>query len=471
MSSIRTVIAGVVAAAAGGLAIAGQVRHFAGWQPVLFAWVVFLLLAIWVARSQYRSGSGRSVPGRQRATAGSLVALVVAAGIAQAPGLFANPQRSQDAYRSAWDGHVQQAGIDPYRFVPLDDKLGYLRDPLLFPGLGPQEPSGVTTAPRAGTLFAGTAARSPSDQLTSIPRPGAGPVDPPAAIGLFAAIAKVTPDSWGTRGVQAAAALVTVLTTLLIGLGLARDGRDSGCAVLYAASPVALFEAANNSHTEAFAAAALVAAAVWSHRHLLTGVLVGLAGGLAFTPLLMLPAFSAAKLGATIRTWLGAAVVFIAGYVPHLLVVGWLAVGYLPQYLKDQGYIDGDRGYDILRLVPQLPSDVLPYVALLLAVAAAVLALLWVRQHSIAATVTWLYGTALLITTPAGPWHSLPLAALAVLSGRLEWLAVPIAAYGAALYTEHGIHPGWYAAGAALLVIACGIVRTAAGATTAAGSR
>ena len=81
-------------------------------------------------------------------TAGSLVCLVVAAGIAQAPGLFANPQSSQDAYRSAWDGQVQQAGIDPYRFVPLDDKLGYLRDPLLFPGLGPQEPSGVTTTPR-----------------------------------------------------------------------------------------------------------------------------------------------------------------------------------------------------------------------------------------------------------------------------------------------------------------------------------
>ena len=462
MSSIRTVIAGVIAAASGGLAIAGQVRHFAGWQPVLFAWVVFFLLAIWVARSARRPTSGR-----QRTAAGSLVALVAAAVIAQAPGLFANPQTSQDAYRAAWDGYVQQAGIDPYRFVPLDDKLGYLRDPLLFPGLGPQEPSGVTTAPRPGTLFAGTAAPSPSDQLTSIPRASAGPVEPPASLGVFAVIAKVTPDSWGTRGVQAAAALITVLTTLLIGLGLARDGRESGFAVLYAASPIALFEAANNAHAEAFATAALVAAAVWSHRHLLAGALVGLAGALAFTPLLMLPAFTAAKVGATVRTWLGAAVVFAAGYVPHVLVVGWLAVGYLPQYLKDQGYIDGDRGYAILRLVPQLPSDVLPYVALLLTVAAAVLALLWVRQHSVAATVTWLYGTALLITTPAGPWHSLPLAALAVLSGRLEWLAVPVAAYGAALYTEHGIQPGWYAAGAALIVIACGIVRSAVGGANA----
>jgi hypothetical protein len=463
VSPIRTVIAGVVAAAAGGLAIAGQVRHLSGWQPVLFAWLVFLLLALWVARSPVRSVPGGRGSRRTRGVAVSLVCLVVGAGLAQAPGLFANPQASQDAYRSAWDGKVQQAGIDPYRLVPLDDKLGYLRDPLLFPGLGPQEPSGVTTTPRAGTLFAGMAAPSPADRLTSIPRAGAGPVDPPAAIGLFAVIAKVTPDSWGTRGVQGAAALITVLTTLLIGLGLARDGRDSGLAVLYAASPVALFEAANNAHTEAFATAALVAAAVWSHRHLLAGALVGLAGGLAFTPLLMLPAVASAKLVATVRTWVAAIVVFAAGFVPHVLLVGWLAAGYLPQYLEDQGYIDGDRGYDILRLVPQLPSDVLPTVALLVAVAAAVLALLWVRQHSTAATLTWLYGTALLITTPAGPWHSLPLAALAVFSGRLEWLAVPIAAYGAALYTEHGIQPGWYAAGAALLVIACGIIRAATG--------
>jgi hypothetical protein len=471
VSSIRTVIAGVIAAAAGGLAIAGQVRHFAGWQPVLLAWVVFLLLASWVVRSPDRPVLGRRAKGGQRVAAGSLVALVVAAAIAQAPGLFANPQTSADAYRSAWDGHVQEAGIDPYRYVPLDDKLGYLRDPVLFPGLGPQEPSGVTTPPRAGTLFAGMAPRNPSDRLTSIPRPEAGPVDPPAAIGLFAVIAKVTPASWGTRGVQAAAALLTVLTTLFIGVGLARDGRDSGLAVLYPASPVALFEAANNAHTEAFATAALVAAVVWSSRHLLAGALVGLAGALAFTPLLMLPAFTAAKVGATLRTWLGAAVVFVAGYVPHILIVGWLAAGYLPQYLHDQGYINGDRGYTILRLVPQLPADVVPYVALLLSVAAAVLALLWVRQHSVAATATWLYGTALLITTPAGPWHSLPLAALAVLSGRLEWLAVPIAAYGAALYTEHGIQPGWYAAGAALLVITCGIIRAAVGGPAAGVSR
>ncbi len=318
-----------------------------------------------------------------------------------------------------------------------------------------------------GKLFAGTAAPSPSDRLTSIPRPTAGPVQPPAAIGFLAVIEKVTPDSWGTRGVQAAAALITVLTTLLIGLGLARDGRDSGFAVLYAASPVALFEAANNAHPEAFAAAALVAAAVWSHRHLLAGALVGLAGGLAFTPLLMLPAFAAAKLGATLRTWIGAAAVFAVGYIPHVVLVGWLAAGYLPQYLKDEGYLDGDRGYDILRLAPQIPSDVLPSVALLLAVAAAVLALLWVRQHSVGVTVTWLYGTAILITTPAGPWHSLPLAALAVVSGRLEWLAVPIAAYGALLYTEHGIEPGWYAAGAAVIVVVCGIVRSAVGGATA----
>jgi hypothetical protein len=162
-----------------------------------------------------------------------------------------------------------------------------------------------------------------------------------------------------------------------------------------------------------------------------------------------------------LRAWISAIVVFLVGYVPHVLVVGWLAAGYLPQYLEDKGYLDGNNGYAIMHLVPQVPADVRPYVALLLAAAAAVLALVWVRQHSTAATATWLYGAALLITTPAGPWHALPLTALAVLSRRLEWFAVPIAAYATLLYTEHGIDPGWYWGGALVVVIACGVIRTA----------
>jgi hypothetical protein len=51
----------------------------------------------------------------------------------QLPQLFFQPRTSDDAYRYIWDGRVLLAGVDPYRFVPLNSALAGLRDPLLFP--------------------------------------------------------------------------------------------------------------------------------------------------------------------------------------------------------------------------------------------------------------------------------------------------------------------------------------------------
>jgi alpha-1,6-mannosyltransferase len=40
---------------------------------------------------------------------------------------------SDDIYRYAWDGLVQQAGINPYRYPPEAPELGFLRDETIFP--------------------------------------------------------------------------------------------------------------------------------------------------------------------------------------------------------------------------------------------------------------------------------------------------------------------------------------------------
>jgi hypothetical protein len=37
------------------------------------------------------------------------------------------PTLSDDIYRYLWDGRVQQAGINPYRYAPQDDALAHLR--------------------------------------------------------------------------------------------------------------------------------------------------------------------------------------------------------------------------------------------------------------------------------------------------------------------------------------------------------
>src|SRR5258705_463459 len=53
---------------------------------------------------------------------GGAVALQLAAG-------FAPPRSSDDMYRYVWDGRVQAAGIDPYRYPPGAPELAGHRDP------------------------------------------------------------------------------------------------------------------------------------------------------------------------------------------------------------------------------------------------------------------------------------------------------------------------------------------------------
>src|SRR6202023_1520038 len=46
--------------------------------------------------------------------------------------LTQQPLTSDDDYRYIWDGKVQLAGIDPYRYAPNAPQLAFLREPLLF---------------------------------------------------------------------------------------------------------------------------------------------------------------------------------------------------------------------------------------------------------------------------------------------------------------------------------------------------
>lgn len=155
----------------------------------LTAWLVFVLVARWFWRGS-RHTSGR--PARPLA----LVAL--AATVVQLPGMLAAPVASTDLNRYVWDGRVQASGVDPYRYVPFDDRLAHLRDPILFPGLRPDEPSGITTEPlpddREGVL---RAARN--DPRSPISRPRFLTPYPPVAEAYYTAVSAVTPWSWGPR--------------------------------------------------------------------------------------------------------------------------------------------------------------------------------------------------------------------------------------------------------------------------------
>jgi hypothetical protein len=334
----------------------------------------------------------------------------------QLPELYFLPRTSDDAYRYVWDGRVLLAGVDPYRFVPLDPALAHLRDPLLFP----------------------------EGEPPLINRPGVPTIYPPIAQLWFALVALFTPKVVGTLGVQIAAAGAVILTTLLLARFL---GDRGGWALLYGACPAVALEAANGAHLDAISALCVFGLgwAAVRRRHWLAGVFLGLAGGLKLVPLLLLPVFLRRGRWRTALTAVG---LIVASYLPHLVAVGVLVLGFLPGYWQEEGY-DGGRRFALLSWLPE--NWRMP-VALLLAVSCAVVAVLRSAREPVLLTSCWLYGCSFLIATPIYTWYALPFVVLVIMAGRLEWLAVWTALYVAFVF-DHETLIQALAFGAALAVV------------------
>jgi hypothetical protein len=364
---------------------------------------------------------------------------VIVAAVCQVPGLLQGPVTSTDAYRYVWDGRVQLAGYSPYGRVPLDDSLARLRDPVLFPGLTQTEKSGVSGVP------ADPAAQPVDDPRTRINRPGVPTIYPPVAQAYFTVVALVTPWSVGTFGLQLAAALIAIALTWLLAV------QNPRWAALWGWSPIVALEASNAAHVDVLAALLITAAVVTAaKRPKLAAVLLGAAGSVKLLPLLLLPAFRRRRPLIALGT-------FAASYVPHVLAVGILVLGFLPGYLTQEGFEDGSSRSAILALL--LPPEARQLVAAALALALAALAFHRAKTDPIAITCCWLYGAALLIATPTYPWYGLPLIALAALAQRPEWIAVPLASYLAYASFGHDTRQGLIHLTAALVVIGVVTIR------------
>ena len=68
--------------------------------------------------------------------------------------LFTPPILSSDVYRYIWDGRVQQAGINPYLFVPADSALAGLRDVAIYPHINRADYAHTIYPPAAQVVFA-----------------------------------------------------------------------------------------------------------------------------------------------------------------------------------------------------------------------------------------------------------------------------------------------------------------------------
>lgn len=188
-----------------------------------------------------------------------LVQLLLLVAATRAILLVLPPILSEDVWRYLWDGLVQGAGINPYRFAPDDAAL-----------------NGVSAAP--GVL----------DVRASVGHGAIPTIYPPFAQWVFAATALAGPHLAVMRGVIAAADVLTVW-------GLWRwagaAGRPPQIALLYALCPLAVMESSVGAHVDVLALAPTVWGgwALTQSRWGRAGVALALGAGAKLLPVIAAP--------------------------------------------------------------------------------------------------------------------------------------------------------------------------------------
>jgi len=232
------------------------------------------------------------------------------------PLLVQPPFLSSDVFRYVWDGKVQGAGINPYRYVPADPALASLREEAIYPH--------VNRATYARTIY------------------------PPAAELLFGLVARLSPTVIAMKGMMLVFELVGMLAILRL---LTLCALPSARLLIYAWNPLAAWAFAGNGHVDALAIGliglALLAAA--GRRPAATGALLGGAILVKFLPAAIAPALW--------RRWdwrlpAACAGVIVALYLVYI-GVGRDVLGFLPGYAAEEG-IDRGNGFWLLAGIGKL---------------------------------------------------------------------------------------------------------------------
>lgn len=323
--------------------------------------------------------------------------------------LFEPPNLSTDVYRYVWDGRVQAAGINPYRFVPAAPELASLRDPAIWPN--------INRADYAVTIY------------------------PPAAQILFVLVALLG-DGGGVLGIRLAL-IATECVTIAVLIALLRHvGAPAARVVAYAWHPLALWEIAGNAHIDGAMLAAMLVG-LWLA--LIAGRRV--AGAAAIAAAALVKPFAALALPAAWRPWdwraPAAALATVALlYLPYLSV-GWGVLGFLPGYLAEEGITTG-RAFWLVEAIDALAGRNAWSRPLYLAGGFALLAVLTLgvafrRDHDAEATLRrlyWLLFAFLFLLSPNLPWYWLLVLPFAVLFGHPSAWVATIA--GVVLYDVAG---------------------------------
>ena len=257
--------------------------------------------------------------------------------------LFADPFLSTDVYRYVWDGRVQAAGINPYRYIPADPALQSLRDAAIYP---------------------------------QISRPEARTPYPPTAQLVFQAVARLSQSVLAMKLAMVAFEALACWAMLRV-LALARLPQSR--VLIYAWNPGAVWSFAGNGHVDAIAIGVLAVALLLRalRRDTWVGVALGVAVLVKFLPAAMAPALwrPHGERWAAWRAPLAAIAVMVALYLLYI-DVGRHVLGSLIFYFHDEDLAQGTgiwllSGIGTLIALPQSASLVYGACALVILAALA----------------------------------------------------------------------------------------------------
>jgi len=285
-----------------------EYHHYAiGYSGVSGYSAILYVLAVWIILSQPIN----------RFTFPIILTVAVACRLIP---LFAEPHLSSDVYRYVWDGIVQHAHISPYRYVPGDEHLAFLRAPHqhIFDNINRRD--------YARTIY------------------------PPAAQLFFYLVTFISPTVTCMKIAMVLCEGITMyaLVALLQDLGLRREQ-----CLLYAWCPVLFWEIAGAGHLDSAAMAfiALALLARYRRRPIATGIFLAVAVLFKLYPLVLFPALYRRgdwKMPVTL------AAVIAFGYAIYSSV-GLLVFGFLGGYVQEEGMESGAR-YFLLVLAQQMPG-------------------------------------------------------------------------------------------------------------------
>ncbi len=247
-----------------------------------------------------------------------LVLGLVLAALFRLVALTADNYLSTDLYRYVWDGRMQAAGINPYRYVPADPALAKYRDEEIYPHINRRD--------YATTMY------------------------PPAAQMVFLATTRL---SESPRWMRATMVLCDAATIFLLVRLLNAFGLPAQRVLLYAWNPLPIWEFACGGHVDAVMNVLLVLVLLLHRRGRAAATAVALAGAVLakLFPVALIPAlYRRWRYGWTTPAVFTA--VCVAGYLPYWLTYSVRGtLGYLSGYASEEGLQSGDRFY-LLTLLP-----------------------------------------------------------------------------------------------------------------------